>query len=184
MLPQMTFHFFWWLTSFPLFVRTTSSLSIHLLMDLQVVNCGWCCCDHRRAGVFSHHSCPDTCPGVGLLGHTPAPFSVPEEPPCCFRASVGPLHVSCGGMSAYCFCWVFSWAVFCCWTVWAVCLSVCLCVWKLSPCWPRRLWCFLWVRRWSLHFVYHFLCCAKAYKFDYVPFVYFCFYFYCLGRLT
>ena len=23
---------------------------------------------------------------------------------------------------------------------------------------------------------------AKAYKFDYVPFVYFCFYFYCLGK--
>ena len=33
-------------------------------------------------------------------------------------------------------------------------------------------------------FVYGFLCCAKVYKFDKVPLVYFCFYFYCLGRLT
>ena len=34
------------------------------------------------------------------------------------------------------------------------------------------------------HFVCGFLCCAKACKFNEVPFVYFCFYFYCLGSLT
>ena len=34
------------------------------------------------------------------------------------------------------------------------------------------------------HLIYGFLCCAKACKFDYAPFVYFCFYFCCLGRLT
>ena len=37
--------------------------------------------------------------------------------------------------------------------------------------------------RLSLCSTYGFLCCAKAYKFD-VSFVYFCFYLYCLGRLT
>jgi len=36
----------------------------------------------------------------------------------------------------------------------------------------------------SFHFVYGFLFCVKAYRFDWVPFVYFCFYFYCFGRLT
>ena len=37
----------------------------------------------------------------------------------------------------------------------------------------------------GLYFVlFDFLCCAKAFKFDWVPFVYFCFYLYCLGRLT
>ena len=29
-----------------------------------------------------------------------------------------------------------------------------------------------------------FLCCPKAFKFDWVPFFNFCFYFFCLGRLT
>ena len=36
----------------------------------------------------------------------------------------------------------------------------------------------------GFNFVYSFLCCAKACKFDYVPFVYFCFYFFHLERLT
>ena len=31
---------------------------------------------------------------------------------------------------------------------------------------------------------YDFLCCAKACKFDWVPLVYFCFYFYCFGQLA
>ena len=34
----------------------------------------------------------------------------------------------------------------------------------------------------SVHFVSGSLCCAKAFKFKYVPFVYFCFYFFCLRR--
>ena len=29
---------------------------------------------------------------------------------------------------------------------------------------------------WSFHFAYSFLCCAKSFKFNPVPFVYFCFY--------
>lgn len=33
-------------------------------------------------------------------------------------------------------------------------------------------------------FVLFMVCCAKAYKFDRFPFVYFCFYIYFLGRLT
>ena len=42
---------------------------------------------------------------------------------------------------------------------------------------------FLPLRMLCLHFVDGFLCCAKAFKFDYAPFVYFCCYFFCLGRL-
>ena len=33
-----------------------------------------------------------------------------------------------------------------------------------------------------LHLAYSFLCCAKALKFNWVPFVYFCFYFHYSGR--
>ena len=33
-------------------------------------------------------------------------------------------------------------------------------------------------------FLYDLLCCMKACKFNQVPFIYFCFYCYCLGRLT
>ena len=39
---------------------------------------------------------------------------------------------------------------------------------------------FLLAHRLSFHFVHGFLCCAKAYKFDQIPFVQFCFCFYCL----
>ena len=38
---------------------------------------------------------------------------------------------------------------------------------------------FLSFCRLSFHFIYGFLCCAKAYTFDQVPFVYFCFYWIC-----
>ena len=34
------------------------------------------------------------------------------------------------------------------------------------------------------HFIDGFLCCAKAFKFDYTPFIYYYFYFYCLGRMS
>ena len=37
---------------------------------------------------------------------------------------------------------------------------------NLSPCWSLHLQIFSLVRRLSFHFVYGFLCCAKAYKFD------------------
>ena len=43
---------------------------------------------------------------------------------------------------------------------------------------------FLPVRRVFFHFACGFLCCAKAYAFDQVPFVYSCFYFYCFRRVT
>ena len=39
------------------------------------------------------------------------------------------------------------------------------------------------VCRLSFHFVYGFLCCAKAFKFNQVPFVYFCFYFHLLWEV-
>ena len=42
---------------------------------------------------------------------------------------------------------------------------------------------FLSVHRLSLHFIYGFLCCRRACKFHWVPFVYICFYFYCFGRM-
>ena len=33
----------------------------------------------------------------------------------------------------------------------------------------------------SFHFICGLFCCTKAYKFDYIPLVYFCFCFYCFG---
>ena len=59
------------------------------------------------------------------------------------------------------------------WVVWAVCLF-----WKLSPCWLYhilQIWLygckyFLPVCRLPFHFVDGFLCCAKAFMFDWVPF--------------
>ena len=61
------------------------------------------------------------------------------------------------------------------------CMS-CLYILEINPC-PSCIICkyFLTVHRLSFHFFYGFLCCAKACKFDEVPFVYFCFYFSCLG---
>jgi len=48
---------------------------------------------------------------------------------------------------------------------------------EINPCWCHGLvWkYFLPFFRFSFCFIYHFLCCAKAFKFNYVPFVYFCF---------
>ena len=43
--------------------------------------------------------------------------------------------------------------------------------------------CKYFLHRLSFHFVYDFPSCAKAYNLDQVPFIYFCFYFYCLRRL-
>ena len=50
------------------------------------------------------------------------------------------------------------------------------------PCLSHHLQIFPPSLRLSFCFVYGFLCCVKAYKFDYNPFVYFCFSFYCLGK--
>ena len=41
---------------------------------------------------------------------------------------------------------------------------------------------FLPFSRLSFHFVDGFLCCAKDFKFNQIPFIYFCFYFFCLWR--
>ena len=99
-----------------------------------------------------------------------------QEPPCCFRESVGHLYVFFGGTSTYFFCPWFSWVVFHYWIVWAVCVF-----WKLSPCRSHHLWYFLFDSRRLFHFVDGFLCCAKAYQFDEAPFVYLAFIFIALG---
>ena len=65
------------------------------------------------------------------------------------------------------------------WVVWAVCIF-----WKLSLCQLHSLQMLSPSCRLSFHFVYDFLCCSKAYKSDYVLLIYFCFYFYCLRRVT
>ena len=39
-----------------------------------------------------------------------------------------------------------------------------------------------WRLTYSFHLTYSFLCCAKAFKFNQVPFVFFCFYFHYSGR--
>ena len=60
------------------------------------------------------------------------------------------------------------------WIVWAACIF-----WKLFvSCFI----CYYFLPFWGLsfHLAYSFLCCAKAFKFNQVPLVYFCFYFcYC-----
>ena len=73
----------------------------------------------------------------------------------------------------FCLGCLFFW----CWTVWDVFIF-----WKLISCWCHGLVSkyFLPFFRFSFCFVYHFLCSAKDFKLNYVPFVYFCFYFhYC-----
>ena len=58
------------------------------------------------------------------------------------------------------------------WVVWAACIF-----WKLTLCQLFHLLYFLPFWGLSLHFTYSFLCCAKAFKCNQVPLVYFCFYF-------
>ena len=65
--------------------------------------------------------------------------------------------------------------LFHCRIVWAICIF-----WKLSPVGHITWKYFLRVCKLSFHIVYGFLCCAKGCKVDWVPFVYFCFYFFCL----
>ena len=59
------------------------------------------------------------------------------------------------------------------WVIWAACIF-----WKLILCHLFHL-LFLFSPFWrlSFHLAYSFLCCAKAFKFNQVPLVYFCFYF-------
>ena len=61
---------------------------------------------------------------------------------------------------------LFSWY----WVVWAACLF-----WKLILCQLFHLLLFSPFQ--GLSFAYSFLCCAKAFKFNQAPLVYFCFYF-------
>ena len=58
------------------------------------------------------------------------------------------------------------------WVVWAACIF-----WKLILC--RCFICSYFSPIWGLsfHLAYSFLCCAKAFKFNQVPLVYFCFFF-------
>ena len=58
----------------------------------------------------------------------------------------------------------------------------CLCALEVTPCRHLVRNSFLPFRGLSFHFVDGFLCSAEAVKFDSVPFVYFCFYVFCLGR--
>ena len=55
---------------------------------------------------------------------------------------------------------------------WPVCIF-----WKAIPCWLLHLQIFSLTLRDVFHLVYSFLCYAKAFNFNYVLFVYFCFYF-------
>ena len=63
-----------------------------------------------------------------------------------------------------------------CWVVWAVCIF-----WKLILCQLFHLLLFSPTLRVVFHLAYSYPCCAKAFKFNQVPLVYFCFYF-CYSR--
>ena len=52
----------------------------------------------------------------------------------------------------------------------------------MSPCWSHCKY-FLLFCTLSFHFIYDFCCCAKAFEFNWVPFVYFCLYFHYWRRL-
>ena len=58
------------------------------------------------------------------------------------------------------------------WVVWAVCIF-----WKLILCQVFHLLLFSTIRGLSFHLAYSFLCCAKTFKVNQLPLVYFCFYF-------
>ena len=53
----------------------------------------------------------------------------------------------------------------------------CLYILEINLCQLFHLLLFSPILRLSLHLVYSFLCCAKAFKFNQLPFIYFCFYF-------
>ena len=75
MLLQMAlFCSFLWLNSIPLCICTTSSSSIHLLLDIQVVSMSWLLWivlqwTYGCMYLFQRKFCLDICPGVVLLGH-------------------------------------------------------------------------------------------------------------------
>ena len=57
------------------------------------------------------------------------------------------------------------------WVVWAACI-----LWKLILHQWLHFYYFIPLRGLSFHLPYSFLCCEKAFKFNQVPLVYFCFY--------
>ena len=58
------------------------------------------------------------------------------------------------------------------WSAWAACIF-----WKSSLCWLFHLLLFSPILRVVFSLCLQFLCCVKAFKFNQVPLVYFCFYF-------
>ena len=62
--------------------------------------------------------------------------------------------------------------LFCYWVISAACIF-----WKLILCQLSHLPLFSPILKLAFHLVYSFLCCEKAFKFNYVLLVYFCFYF-------
>ena len=69
-------------------------------------------------------------------------------------------------------CFFFFW----CWVVWTVYMC-----WMLAPYWSYHLQIFSPIQYAVFLFVDGFLWCAKSFKFNYIPFAYFCFYFFALG---
>ena len=95
-----------------------------------------------------------------------------------FHVPVGHLYVFFGEMCTQVFCPFFNWVVG---FLLLTCIS-CLYILETKP---------LWVASFEIMFshsvrylLYGFICCAKVFKFDWGPLVYFCFSFYRLGRLT
>ena len=85
-----------------------------------------------------------------------------------FSLPVSYLHVFFGKMSIQVFC------SFCDCVVYFFNIELYECIfWISSPVSPIICKYFLPFRRLPFHFISYFLCCAKAFKFNWVPFVYF-----------
>ena len=84
-----------------------------------------------------------------------------------FPVPVGHLHFLFRKMSIQFFCLYLNWVIFWCWVVQAVYIYLIFIAFQ-----PYHLQIFSLIQYISFHFVGGFLCCAKTFKFNYIPFIF------------